>query len=731
MVVGPLIAIQRIPLGLYRIAYWPLAALRKVRACALAERERWPLWMPAGFGAGIGIYFQLPFEPAGVSALAGAILGVAAAVGALRMRAPLARAGLAAVGTVLLGATAAIVQTDIVAAPVLKRNVGPAAMEGRIETIERRGAKSRVVLTDLLSKRLQARNAPRHVRISIQSAGVELLPGQWIRVTAKLMPPPGPAEPGGYDFGRAAYFDGIGAVGFAYGGPHRIAPRRKSTFAEGISDSIELLRARMTERIHAAIPGSNGAIAAALITGDRGGIDPADTDAYRDAGIAHVLSISGLHLALAGGFFFWVVRALLALFPSIVLNFPIKKWAAVAALGGATFYILISGCDAPAIRSYIMLALMFGAILVDRTALTMRNVAMAAMLILAMRPQSLVEPGFEMSFGAVVGLIALAEWQHSAGDRDLAPGWPAKIRRYVVDIAIATIVASAATTPFAIYHFDRSTQYGLISNLLTVPLTGFVIMPAATAAMVLMPFGLEKIPLLVMGRGVAAMTAVAHFVADLPRAAALAPAMPLASLLLFVAGGLWIAIWRGSWRWLGIFPIVIGTIVAFSVRGPDMLIARDAYTVALRGFDDKLRFVRVPRDAYAADQWLKRDGDARDPKSAVANAKDNIRCDGYGCIARALDGSRVAVVARIEALAEDCANASILVSAVPAARHCRGPKLVLDKFDIAKAGGYAIWFGKSPRVISVEGERGRRPWSQLQASGNKNQYRRISPTSLP
>jgi competence protein ComEC len=437
-----------------------------------------------------------------------------------------------------------------------------------------------------------------------------------------------------------------------------------------------------------------------------------------------VLSISGLHLALAGGFFFWLVRAVLALIPAVALNYPIKKWAAVAALGGASFYLMISGCDAPAVRSYIMLAIMFGAIIADRSALTMRNVALAAAVILAARPQSLTEPGFEMSFAAVIGLIALAEWQQARRARDEAPGWPTRVRRYWTDILLATLVASLATAPFALYHFDRSSQYGLLANLATIPLTGFIIMPAATAAMVLMPFGLDRLPLLVMGKGVAAMTWVAHVVAGLPNAASLAPVMPMSALLLLVLGGLWMALWRRRWRWLGLAPAALGVVLAVIATGPDIFIARDGVTVAVRTGDGLLHLIRKPRDKFSAAEWLKRDGDERDPLQAVASPADGVRCDAYGCIAVLRDGSLLAAAARIEALEEDCTRAAVVVSAVPASRHCAGPKLVVDRFDVARAGGYAIRLGVSPAVQTVEGERGRRPWSQAQ-------YRRIRPTSLP
>jgi competence protein ComEC len=192
---------------------------------------------------------------------------------------------------------------------------------------------------------------------------------------------------------------------------------------------------------------------------------------------------------------------------------------------------------------------------------------------------------------------------------------------------------------------------------------------------------------------------------------------------------LWVALWRKNWRWLGLVPVVIGIAIALMTRGPDLLVARDASTVAVRGRDGVLRLMRKASDGYSADQWLKRDGDARESDAAVATHKDGVSCDAYGCIARGRDGTLIAAVARVDALAEDCASATILVSAVPAGRDCTGPKLVIDKFAVADAGGYAVWFGDEMQIETVEGERGQRPWSL--PPRKRSQYRRIKPTSLP
>jgi competence protein ComEC len=685
-----------------------LAGLRRQ---AQADRLRWPLWLPVALGAGVGLYFALPVEPPWPWAMAAAGLALASAAGSASLQGAVFRMGLALLAAASLGFGVAKLRTEIVRAPVLAREIGPVRFDARVVEAERRGNGSRMVLAPLPIRRL-GEATPARVRVSVRAKSAVPEPGSWVEVLAVLRPPPGPAMPGDYDFGRWAFYQRIGAVGYLYGRPHAIAPLRAETWSERLLGGLERLRSRMTARVRSIVPGNEGVITAALITGERADIDPDDQTAFRDSGLMHVLSISGLHLALAGGFFFWIIRALFALFPAVVLRYPVKKWAAVGALAGSTFYLLISGCEAPAVRSWIMLSMMFAAVLVDRPALSMRSVALAAVIILLAEPESLTEPGCEMSFAAVIGLIALAEWaeaRRAAHPEESANTVFRRLRRYLVGIAVTSIVAGLATAPIAIFHFDRASPFGIIANLAALPVVGAIIMPAAVAAMVLMPFGLDAWPLMAMGKGVGVMMGIAHWVADLPGAGWVVPVWPQWCLVAVMGGGLWIALWRHGWRWLGLAPIGIGTVFALTATPPDLLVARDAQTVAVRLEDGRLALAREAKDDFAAENWLRRAGDSRDPAEAVGGR--GMKCDSYGCIAHARGGVLVAVDTRADALAEDCANAAVVVSLVPARNACTGPKLVIDRIDMARAGGYAVWFGDRWRVETVEGERGLRPWS--------------------
>lgn len=681
-----------------------------IAGAALAERARWALWLPVALGTGIGCYFALPVEPSPVLGWALGLSGILLAIVAVGSDTPWARAGFGILAALLIGFAVAKHRTDSVTAPVLAHKTGPLAVEGRVEQAQLHGKGVRVVLTLSSLGHMKPERMPARARISVRSGAEGLKPGDWIHLRAVLLPPPEPAAPGDYDFGRAAYYLRIGAVGYAYGKPVPIPAVRPPSLAERVVTAVELMRWRVSARIHAVLPGSTGAIGAALITGDRGGISDDDEAALRDAGLAHVLAIAGLHMALVGLGLFWAVRAILALVPAIALTQPIKKWAAAAALGGAAFYLVISGAATPATRAFIMLAVMLIAILFDRPALSMRSVALAATIILLLEPETLIEPGFQMSFAAVAGLVAVAEWE--AAHRRLEPSTlplPG-VRRYLRGIATTSLVGSIATAPYAAYHFDRATHYAVLGNLGAMPIMGFVTMPAAALAVMLMPLGLDYYPLHVMGWGIEAMLAVGRFISGLPGSVSLVSAWPVAALLLLTLGGLWLVLWTGTWRWLGLAPAAAAIVLVLAARPADVLIARDGMTVAVRGPDGVLYFVRKPQDKYSAEEWLRRDGDEREPSAAIARPADGVRCDSTGCIAR-MGGTEVAAVLRPDALDEDCGRNRIVISAVPTRHRCSGPELVVDRFDVARNGAYAIWLGRALTVETSREARGARPWS--------------------
>ncbi len=679
---------------------------------AFQERDRWPLWLPVFLGTGIGLYFALPVEPVPMVAVAVAVIGVGCVVFYRRAMHPALRALFAVMAALAFGFALAKARTEWVAAPVLQQRIGPVILEGRVEAAQLHGKGIRVTLGAIRALVFDDNNRPARVRISIRSTTTLPRPGSWLRVRAILMPPPAPAAPGAYDFGRTAYYLRLGAVGFAYGHARSIGPRAEPDWRDRIALLVEQLRTRMTARIHQVLPGSTGGVASALITGDRAAISEDDEQALRDAGLAHVLAIAGLHMALVGLGLFWVVRAVLAAFPAVALRYPIKKWSALAALCSASFYLMISGASSASTRAFVMLAAMLIAVLVDRPALSMRSLGLAACVILFLGPESLLEPGFQMSFAAVAGLIAVAEWEASRPKDEAAEVsaiWRS-VRNYMRGIAVTSLVGSIATIPYAVFHFDRATHYAVLGNLLAMPVMGFVVMPTAALSVFLMPLGLDFVPLRIMGFGIEVMLAIGRWVSGLPGAVSVLAAWPAEALLLISFGGLWIALWRKGWRWLGAIPMAAGIACALVARPPDLLIARDGVTAAIRARDGTLKFFRPPDDKFSAAEWLKRDGDGRTVAAAIGKAADGISCDARACRGKSHDLTIVNVFAGGPSAAE-CAEVAVVISAEPAGGRCNA--LIIDRLKAMDSGGVAIWLDAStpPVVVTVRDVRGVRPWS--------------------
>jgi len=345
-----------------------------------------------------------------------------------------------------------------------------------------------------------------------------------VRLRAVLQPPAEPAAPGALDFARQAYFQRLGAVGYVFGRAEVLAPADHQ-LPFGLW--LHRLREAMAARILEALPGESGAVAAALMTGVRGAIPEEVMATMHDSGLAHLLAISGLHMGLVVGLLFFALRAGMALVPGLALRRPIKKWVAVGAILGALGYLLLTGATVPTQPAFVMVSLVLVAVMLDRRGLSLRLVAWAAVFVLAAAPESLLSASFQMSFAAVIALITgyevTAERGLAAlGERRLA----VRVVAYLAGVAVTSLIAGLATAPFALYHFNRIAWYGLLANLVAVPLTAFWIMPWALVAFALMPFGAEALALAPMGWGIDLLLAVARDVAALPSAVSLVPATP-------------------------------------------------------------------------------------------------------------------------------------------------------------------------------------------------------------
>lgn len=698
-------------------------------ACLAREAEQRRLfpWLAVAFGAGILVFFTATDgAPALAAPLIAATLCLAATF-ALRAR-PIVLALMLALAALFLGFAAGVWRVSSVAGPVLSR-ITIAPLAGLVEGLDEREGGARLIVRVASFGDLDAESRPRRVRVSYRAAQA-VRPGDTIRATARLLPPPEAVRPGGYDFARDAYFRGIGAVGSLVGKVEVGVPAEPLPWPVQVAASIDAARNAFTRRITDAIGGQAGAVAAALVTGKRGLITNETNDVLRAAGIYHVVSISGLHMVLAAGVVFWLVRAGLALVPVLALAWPIKKIAAGAAMLGVTAYCAFSGWDVAAERALIMTLVMLGAILVDRPALSMRNLALAAILALAREPEALLGPSFQMSFGAVAGLIACAPLIDGRVFRTDSPSRIARAASWVATAVVGTLattlVAQIATAPFATYHFQTVQPFGLVGNALTLPLVSLAVMPAAVLGMLAYPFALDRPVWWLMGLAVRGMLEISAWIAGFGQANMVLPAFGTGALVLLAAALLLATLPVSRLRLLALVPAGLGVALAASPTRYDIYIDRDGAGAAIRGQDGRLVVLGRP-PGFVLEQWLKADGDGRRP-DAVTGAT-GPRCDRLGCTLAAIDGRTVALVTDKRAFAEDCARADILITRMRAPAGCAAP-LIADRSFLAARGATAIRLGAAgPDVVTVRGIGPPKPWQPKPVSETTPAAQSPSPSS--
>lgn len=675
------------------------------------EQANLSLWVPVGIAVGIAVYFSLPAEPyIGWSMVC--FLGAALAAYLMRHKGWLAIAAAVAL-CASLGFLAAQIRSISVAAPVLQAEMRGVPIQGRVmqASLNQEGGTT-LLLKPTFIRGIPDRDVPALVRLRVRQEHAPIWPGDEIETRAMLWPPAEPVAPGAFDFARQAWFRGLGGTGVTLAAPEILRSERLGGWQVAVASVREVVARHVVDHMAE----EEGPVAAALMTGLRHAIDEDVEQDLRDAGLAHILAISGLHMALFAGTLFWLVRAALALFPPLAHRHPIKKWAASVALMGALAYLFLSGGSVATQRAFIMAALMFIAVLIDRPAFSLRNVALAAVIVLLMRPESLLEPGFQMSFAAVTALVAVYQNREMQllRFRENATGLSGAIRLgavYMMTLCITSLVAGAATAPFAAFHFNRMAAFGLVGNMAAMPLVGTLIMPSALIAYILMPLGLEGPALWVMEVGLAGVIWVSEEVSNWSGAVVTIGSFSAAALGLISLGGVWIALWQTSLRRIGIIPLVLGLYLASQPNTPDILVNRDAKLAAVK--DDGGGYLwsgRTPR--YARESWLRRNGEA--PETDVSNRR--LPCDEIGCVA---EGTLiVALPTSSAALGDDCREADIVIASVPVRRRARescNAILIIDRFDVARDGAHAIYLdedGNIERVETVRDWRGNRPWSE-------------------
>jgi len=666
------------------------------------------LWMPVAFGAGIALYFAAEREPvASVVTVAAAVLCVLAFLARRHPIFPLAMmlAALAA------GFAIATLKTARVAHGVLARPMFSVAMKGFVETREARERTDRFVLRVEEMETLKGFSRLERVRLSVKK-GTAPAVGSFIELKARLLPPLSPLRPGSYDFGRDMYFQGIGASGFAMGAIKTIeAPRSGGAYLR-YAATMQGMRDAIDARIRSVLSGDSRAIATALLTGRRDAISTPVNDAMFISGLGHVLSISGYHMAVVAGVVFFAVRALLALFPALTVTFPIKKWSAAAAFAAALFYLLLSGAEVATQRSFFMTAVVLIAVMVDRRAITFRTLAVAAMIVLVIAPESLVHPSFQMSFAATLGLVALVQLGmpnlFASPDNSRVARAALWGGREVAMLALASLVAGLATMPYAAFHFHRVTPYGVLANLAAMPVISALVMPAGLLGLLAMPFGFDGVFWRLMDVGIGWMIAVSQWVAALPGAIGRLAAFGTGPLAAMSLGLIVLALLRTPLRWAGAGLAVIATTWALATPQPDILVAADGHAVGVRGKDGRLRLMRTAKDTFLSREWLAADADAR--TAADPSLAEGVSCDEAGCVVQALNGATIALTLKPEGFADDCVQAAMIVTLKQPPANCTA--MVLDHDLLKRQGALALYRKGDGYVVTAIRPRGiDRPWS--------------------
>ncbi len=691
--------------------------MERLRELWRAEAPAFPLWAPVFLGLGVQIYFWAPVEPP-LWLYAGLLGGAALLAALFRERAARRPLLLAALGLVILGLCLAGARARIVAAPVL-----PAAMDATVEGVIRevtRTAAGRppLVLDDLVIFGVAPGETPERAQVSLQrEAHLEgLAPGLRVSVFAQLGPPGGPVEPGGFDFRRDAWFKSLGAVGFARGAPVVIPEEGSPGALRRLRLALAETRAALAAGLRSALSGETGAFAAAVIVGDRAGVDREATQALRDSNLAHLLAISGLHMGIVTGLVFGGARLLLAAIPYAARRWRTKQAAALVALLAATGYLLISGAAVATQRAYVMALVALVAVLLGRPAITLRALAVAAIAILVLTPEALTHVGFQMSFAATAAIIAGFDWLRERGWRFSAAGEGIgrRVGVYLLALVGTSLLAGLATGPFSAFHFNRVAHYGLLANLLAVPVMGFWVAPAALFAAALAPFGLEGPALWLMGEGIDAIMRVARLVAGLEGATSGVPAAPGIVLTLIALGGLGLCLGRSLLRPAGAAAAALGLAIwAAGDARPAVLVAPGGGLLGVMGPEGRA-LDHAKAESYAARIWLEADGDGADQREAAA--RPGVASEGEARIAQLPEGWRVVLLPRAErapdAASALCAPRTILLSAAPLDPPEGGCRLIAGD-ALARLGALAIDLeGKEPRIRSAAVAAGRRFWSR-------------------
>ncbi len=683
----------------------PAAALGRLEDWLDSERDQLPLWLPVAVGLGIG--FWQAFGDSGVLSLLLFCMALLLFAFGIGLQSQIGRVLLVASLAVAVGFGAIALKSASVAQPVLGK-VWVGSLYGRIEKVEILSARDTIRL-ELATDGKQDLPPKVRVNLSPEQHRAEFRNGAIVQLRARLMPPAGPALPGGYDFARRAWFQGIGATGSALG---PVTLYEASTRPMWLAET----RTGLTQHILREMPQATGAMGAALITGDQGNIDEADAQAMRDSGLAHLLSISGLHVTAVVGFLFLFCSRTLALFPVIALRFPVPILAAAFAACGAVAYTLLAGAEVPTVRSCIAALLVLIALAIGREALTLRLVAFGALIVLLFWPEAMAGPSFQLSFAAVATIVILHElpsvkrWTERREEPLVF-----RLLRGLFALIITGIAIELVLAPIALFHFHRTGLYGALANVVAIPLTTFIVMPAQAIALLGDTIGLGTPFWWIAAQGISAILGIAHYVSGLPGAVSMLPSMPLWAFLAMISGALVFGLLRSRVRLLGLLPFLAGFAAMLLAPRPDLLVTGDGKHLAVVEADGNVALLRARAGDYIRDMLLENAGTTEEPKAL--DKWSGAQCSPDTCIIDIARGERSwSILAtrtpyRVPSMemAAACRQVDVVVSDRWLPSSCRPGWIKVDRNMLDQSGGLAIYL-EDAKLLSVNNGNDHQPW---------------------
>jgi competence protein ComEC len=685
------------------------AAILKIESALEAQRDQLPLLVPIGLAAGI-IAWQFGGDAAMLIVLCAAagfgLLAIYLGMQYRGARVLLWAAILFSIGFLAIAAKSSLVANETLQRPKI------VSFNARVESVEDVSARG---LVRYVLKTGGHADLPPLVRVNVpkDKHRSDIEPGSIIQLKARLMPPAGPALPNSYDFSRQAWFLGIGATGSALSAPLLI------TKSPGSANFWSVSRESLASHIRTAMPSESGAVGAALLVGTRGAISEADAEALRNSGMAHLLSVSGLHVTAVVGGAFILISRILALFPWLALRIRVPIAAAGSAAGIAVCYTLLTGAEVPTIRACVAALLILAALALGREPLSLRLLAAGACLVLLFWPEALAGPSFQLSFAAVATIILLHDsplMQRLTARREEA--LPLRCGRFVFSLLLTGIAIELVLAPIALFHFHKSGLYGAFANIIAIPLTTFFVMPLQILALIFDQVGIGGPFWWLAGQGVAVIMYMAYGVSDAPGSVLMLPSMPIWAFGSTVVGGLWLAIIKGRTRFIGLLPVIAGMIAMGMAPRPDLLVTGDGRHVAIIDDDGELVLLRPGAGDYAVSMLSENAAIKTVPKAI--DEWNGARCSADICSfavkskgrSWSIMATRSGYLVPAMEFAAACKRADIVISERYLPWSCKPRWFKADRDFLERNGGLAMYFD-TVFVDSVARTTAHQPWSTL------------------